>query len=182
MDLYVQIGVFLTMAAMFSLLAYYYSVSMLTGQSAGEKLYKPSVNYSLDTAVTTPTFLVDARTFVQWATNARGQRQLYLVYPTSIEPDDDYYKEYLRELDITIPQGDISGRTLEVLPKSRYEFTGTNAFNPNAFEVSEQSAKVVDYLSVYAEEAKARGSNDMVTVYTFSDSSTQEVIYVCYIK
>lgn len=175
MDLYIQIGVLLIMATMFSLLAYYYSVSMETGQNAGEKLYEPSVNYSLDSSVTSPTFLVDSRTFVQWALNARGQRQLYLVYPTSIRPSDDYYKEYLRELKITLDTVDISGRSLEVRPK-------TGSQNSNAFEVSEQSPKVVDYLSLYAEEAKARARNKMVTVYTFSDSSTQEVIYVCYIK
>jgi len=174
-DLYIQVGVLLVMASMFALVAYFYSVSFATGIETREQLTEPSVNYSLDSSVTTPTFLVDARTFVQWAINAKGQRELFLVYPSSITPAEATYGQYLREITVKLDGGDVSNRSLKIHPQTDTQVS-------NAYEVSDQSPKTVDYLRVYAEESKLRGSDEMVTVYTFTDSATNAVIYVCYIK
>ncbi|MFF2798072.1 hypothetical protein [Lysinibacillus xylanilyticus] len=175
MDLYIQVGVLLAIMSMFALVAYFYSVSYETGWRISRSLDKPSVNYSMDSSITTPTFFVDHRNFTQWAINAKGQRQVYLMYPQNIVPADDIYAAYLHRLTVKMSDTDLAYRKLEVHPQVSGD---TN----NAYYVNDQSPKTVDYLTVFSQEAKAKGKNKMVTVYTFTDNSTGEVIYVCYIK
>lgn len=175
MDLYMQVGVLLVMASMFALVAYFYSVSTMTGLRIGDALDKPSVNYSLDSSVTSPTFFVDSRVFPQWAINAKGQRDVFLVYPSNITPDATIYGEYLRSLVIDKSDADPSHRKLIMNPK-------VPQYTNNALHVLDQAPKTIDYLTLYAQTAKAQGQNKMVTVYTFTDTKSSEVIYICYIK
>lgn len=175
MDLYIQVGVLLVMASMFALVVYFYSDSTARGLEIAKALDKPTVNYSLDSSVTTPTFFVDSRVFTQWAINAHGQRKVYLIYPNSIEPSASLYGQYLHKLTVRQSNTDLADRSLTVHPQVPSEV-------PNAYYVNDQSPKTVDYLSLYQEEAKLKGRDKMVTVYTFTDDLSGEVIYVCYIK
>lgn len=175
MDLYVQIGVLLAMSAMFSLLAYFYAVNYDTGIRVQKSLDKESVNYSLDSSVTSPTFFVDSRVFTQWAINAKSQRQVYLIYPQSIAPDEALYGAYLHQLDVKLNTKDPADRSLKIRPQSAGNVN-------NAYYVNDQAPKTVDYLTTFSEEAKVRGRKKMVTVYTFTDSLSSEVIFLCYIK
>lgn len=175
MDLYVQVGMFLVMATMFALVIYFYGISTDIGVDAEDRLYKDSVDYSYDTSITSPTFYVDHRVFVQWAMNASDQRSVYLVYPQAIRPANNVYGQYMRELDIELDTQDKSARKIEVLPQ-------TNRQVSNAFEITGNSGKIVDYLRVYAEHASTVATDKTITVHTFTDPETRAVIYVCFIK
>ena len=169
MDLYVQVGLLLIMAIMFALLAYFYGVAKDIGIETQAELEKDSVSYSLDSSITSPTFYVDYRTFVQWALNASDQRQVYLIYPQTIEPATSAYEQYMWE--VTINNGK---STVSVEPQVGH--------TPNAFFIDEPSGKVVDYLRIFAEEAKKNAQDGTVTVRTYSSSSSKETIYLAFVE
>lgn len=175
MDLYIQVGVILVMASMFALVAYMYGSSTALGIDIHKRLDKPSVNYSLDSSVTSPTIFVDSRVFVQWAVNKKNQRDVYLKYPAVIKPDSALYKEYMYHIEDKTNNKDVSDRRLTIEAKP-------GKLELNAFKVKDQSPKTLDYLTAFSQQAKQQGTNKMITVYTFINPSTEEVIYVCYIK
>lgn len=175
MDLYIQVGVLLVMASMFSLVVYFYADSTSRALEIEKALSKPTVSYSLDSSVTTPTFFVDSRVFTQWAINAKSQRKVFLMYTDSIIPNETLYGQYLHRLTIKQNDADPAERNITVHPQVPSE-------TKNAYYVNDQTPKTVDYLTVFTQEAKARGRDEMVTIYTFTDTLSSEVIYVCYIK
>lgn len=175
MDLYMQVGVLLVMASMFAVVISIYADSTARGIEIEKALNKPTVNYSLDSSVTTPTFFVDSRVFTQWAINTRSQRKVFLMYPNTIIPNETLYGQYLHRLTIKQSDADPADRSITVHPQLPSEVK-------NAYYVNDQNPKTIDYLSVFTQEAKATGRDEMVTVYTFTDSKSSEVIYVCYIK
>lgn len=174
MDLYIQVGLLFVFASMFSLLVFFYAETTALGIRTGEALERPSVNYSLDTSITTSIFYVDSRVFRQWASNARDQRSVYLMYPNYIAPSN-VYEAYLYELEVGLDPNDPLYRSLKIHPK-------TGSITPNAFALEGDIPKMVDYISIFADAAKNNGRDGMVTIRTFTDPKTGEVIYLCYIE
>ena len=175
MDLYFQIGVIFLLLTAFSVLAYFNTDAANRAEAVKDAIYEEPENYSLDSSITTSTFFVDARTFTQWAINAKSQRDVYLTYPQSIKPNESVYKAYMREINVTIDAGDLSNRKLVLKP------TTANS-NLNSYHVMDQSPKTVDYLTLYSQEAKNLATDKMVTVRTFSEENTGKTIYVTYIE
>lgn len=175
MDLYMQIGFILILLTAFSSLIYFTFDAIDRGEQVYNTFAKEGENYSLDSSVTNPMFYVDARTFTQWALNAKSQRDLYLVYPNTIIPDNSIYKQHLRKLDVTLDVLNPSDRKIVLNPNLDSNVN-------NAYFVNDQSPKTVDYLYLYSEEAKRLSRDKVITVYTFSEDTTDKTIYLAYIK
>lgn len=175
MDLYIQIGLLLIFMAAFALVAYFYSVNISQGSTIFKTLDKPSVNYSSDSTITSPTFTVDNRVFTQWAINARDQRQVYLLYPNNLEPDKELYGQFLYEIELTQQDQDPSNRKIDIRPQTPNQVS-------NALFISDPTNKSLDYLNLFTQEAKNRARDGMITVHTYTDELSGEVIYICQIR
>lgn len=175
MDLFVQIGVLLLMLTMLSLIFYFGSDTFDRGNKISKQLAQEEVSYSMDSTITTSTFYIDSRAFVQWALTTKEQRAVYLMYQGSVTPDEKLYGAYMYELNVTKEKIDQSNRSLVIKPKTKTQIS-------NAILVEDQSPKITNILREFASEAKKGSAKKVVTVYTFTESKTGEVKYLCYIE